>query len=128
VEVWDTVARLVQERADRLAQRLRATVPDLRVRVRHHHVRSAIMHGSWVELNRGAARRDTDDVLVELLFMSDTRLALTIYDRGEATLVDEDLPFDPAAGAEQTLTVARQALDLVEEHIGEIEAELLPTA
>ncbi|MFC0531689.1 hypothetical protein [Phytohabitans kaempferiae] len=119
------MARLVQERADRLTERLRASVPDLRARVRHDHVQSAIIHGSWVELNRDAERRDTDDVVVELLFMRDGRRAtVTIYDRDQSTLVDEDLPFDPAAGAGQALAAAQRALALIEEHVAEIEAEL----
>jgi hypothetical protein len=124
-QVWEAVARLVEQWADRLAERLRATVPELRVRVRHHHVRSAIEHGSWVELSRDAAARDTDDVLVELLFVPTTRVAdLTVYEGDDVVLVDEELPFDPAAGTEQTLAVTRRALDLVDGHLADIAARL----
>lgn len=124
-QVWEAVARLVEEWADRFAGRLRATVPDLTVRVRHDHVRSAVEYGSWVELNRGTAARDADGVLVELLFMGDTRIAdLTVYEQGEVVLVDEELPYDEAGGTEQTLAVTRRALDLVDGHVAEIEAAL----
>jgi hypothetical protein len=127
-EPWDAVAELVRQWVDAHADRLRAAAPNLVIDVIHRHLQSAIIHGSWVELYATGGPDDPSsypDIIVELVFMREPSIAdLTVYDHDQATIVNRELPIDPALDTDEVLAAARQALSLAGEHVAEMEAEL----